>query len=64
MKKISLIGLMLVSFIVILMAGCGSKKMTDEKRISYMKRFYPVSNEYNEDDIKFHFTELYDNGTI
>ena len=64
MKKRSIFGLILVFFIIILTTGCGSKKMTDEERISYMKRFYPVSNEYDEDDIKFHFTELYDNGTI
>lgn len=64
MKKRSLIGLILVSFIVTLMAGCGSKTMTEKERINYMKRFFPASNEYNVENMKCHFTELYDNGAL
>lgn len=64
MKKLNIVGLIIVTFIIILTAGCGRKSREEEESIRYMKRFFPASQEYNEDNINFHFTELYDNGKI
>lgn len=64
MKARCWIGLILVAFILMLTAGCRSKTTGETEQLDYMKKFFPESNEYNEENIKFHLDELFDNGII
>ncbi|MBR0277769.1 MAG: rhodanese-like domain-containing protein [Clostridia bacterium] len=64
MKARKWIGLILVAFILVLTAGCGNKTTGKEEQLSYMKKFFPESNEYNEENIKFHFGEEFKNGVM
>ena len=64
MKARKLIGLILVAIVLALTAGCGSKTTGEDEQIKYMNRFFPESNEYNEELIKFHLDERADNGLV